>query len=662
MPSSTPTAPTLRPLLGSVLLLGGFLLANACSTTSQSTRSAPATRTLELAAFDSTSGAPLDSAQAINRTFGDTLQLNSAGQFVLRNVEPALHVFDVQSYGYHTRRHVSVLVEPDDTTLAESTSLLPKRLTINCQGNRPYFWSDLVDQYKEDSTRVRLQLSDVFAEDGKVRIQPLIANDLPSPVFIPENFGALGHYDVLLYDGNNNRISFRYENATQYEGRRFDGRRIYSKGDILPVVPEELERLEPNTLVVTDSIEKGTTLYARMQYTFSTDDTLRATSATTFPILNLDSLQTPVFDTLRTAGGVQVPDRLVLTQDTTIMRVVGIDTTVTRNGYTIYSTLRDENPVSTAEAARNLLYVPQPLIVESRRDSLRAAEEADTTLPEIDTAAVASTEDRSSLQVVERTNTPGLRSLLKDEQLIQSLSNGLPTPDVTPDSLLSFSETFRQAYLQTPSLRKARVRRGFDTVPDSAREDPVILSAPASDSLFQVLTPRTLAADTSLSPAQKNPFLPPDPSTRLAPEADSIALDSLRLTVAPGSDSVATDSVVMNTLHDPPTYSYWRLSPSQSRKNTSVLVVDPSFFRLRARPHVDTTATVDVAGLLPKRVGRRKQNVIRYPQQVVRAPLGTYRSAYLEEWQALQQENLLQHYCKVFSSPIRSEWRSTSMH
>jgi hypothetical protein len=656
MSASTQTPSLLRPLLGCVLLVAGLLTVSACGT-SEPTREKTARRTLQLTAFDSTSGAPLDSAWAVNRTFGDSLRTDSGGQFVLRDVEPALYVFDVGGYGYHPQRYVSVLLEPGESARSVSTTLRPQRLTIDCSNSRPYFWDTILRQYKKDSTRARIQLIDVFAQDGEVQVQPVLVNELSSPIFVPNNFGALGHYEILLYDGDNNRLSYTYEDAPRDEGHR-----IYSKGDILPVVPNDIKRLEPSTLLVGDSVEDGTTIFARMRYTFTSDDTLQATSATTFPDLNLDSLQTPVFDTLRTAGEVEVPDSLVLQRDTTILRVTGIDTTVTRSGYTLYSTLRDANPAPSVKAARNLLYVPDSVIARVRRDSLIAAARADTTVPDLDTAAVAVPKDTSFLQVVERTNVPGLRSLLTDERLVQALRNGLPAPNLTADSLLSVSATFRQAYLQMPSLSEIRVRRGLDTEPDPARAESVLLSAPASDSLFQLLGPAPTTTTDTAALAQANPFIPPDPDARLAPDTDSITIDSLRLTVAPDADSVVTQSVVENTLTNPPRYSYWYVPPSLSRQNSPVLVVDPSFFRLRAKPHVDTTVGGRLTRLLPDRVGPRERDaIVRYPQQVVRAPAGTYRSAYLKTWKALQEDNLKQHYCEVFPFPLRSEWRSASM-
>ena len=656
MPVSFRTAPW-RALLGSVLLLASVLLVSACGT-AESTRDSQtrSSHTLRLTAIDSTSGVPLDSAQAVNRTFGDTLRTDSAGQFVLRDVQSALHVFDVSGYGYHPRRHVSVLVEPDDTTLSASALLLPQRLTINCQNNRPYFWEKFTRRYKEDTTRVALKLTEVFAKDGEVRVQPVAVNDLSSPVFLPDNFGALDHYEVLLYDGNNNRIPYTYKNAPPDEGHR-----IYSKGDIRPVVPRDIERMDPSILVVGDSIEEGTTIYARMDYTFSSDDTLEATSATTFPDLNLDSLQTPVFDTLRTAGEVEVPDSLVLKRDTTTMRVVGIDTVVTRNDYTLYSTLRDGNAAPNAKAARNLLYVPDSVIARARRDSLRQLAESDTTVPSLDTLTALPPDEAPPLQIVDRTNTPALQSLIANPELIRSLSEGLPEPQLSADSLLSFSTVLRGAYLQSPSLASDTLRRGLDTKPDSLQADSLLLSAPASDSLFRLLDPPP--SDTAAPRAAVNPFVTPDPSARLAPEVDSITLDALKLTVPPDADSVVTRPIVDSDLHNPPAYSYWYLPASVSRTDNRLFVVDPSFFRLRARPYVDTSSTINLAGLLPKRLGRRKEDArLRYPQQVARVPQGTYRSKYLTAWKALQEDNLKQHYCDIFPFPLNSEWRSTSMH
>jgi hypothetical protein len=92
------------------------------------------------------------------------------------------------------------------------------------------------------------------------------------------------------------------------------------------------------------------------------------------------------------------------------------------------------------------------------------------------------------------------------------------------------------------------------------------------------------------------------------------------------------------------------------------MVVDPSFFRLRARARIDTTAQINIAGLLPDRVGARTRVLAqRYPQQVIQAPTGTYRDRYLQTWRDVQSSTLKSHYCQILPFPLRSEWRSTSM-
>jgi len=703
MIASPTAAPFLRSLLGSVALLGCLLVVNACSSSKPTKTKAPSVRTLNLTAYDSTTGQPLDSARAVNRTFGDTLTTDSAGTFVLRDFEPALYVFDVGGYGYHTQRHVSVLVEPGDSSLSASTPVLSKRLTINCEGRRPFNWANLTSQYKKDSTQVRVQLIDVFAEDGEVRVQPVVVNDLPAnTLFLPDNFGKLGHYEIQLYDGNNNRVPFTFKDAPHD-----DGHRIYSKADILPIVPQAAERLQPATLVVEDSVEDGTTLYARMRYTFSTSDTLRATSATTFPDLDLDSLQVPVFDTLRTDGRVRVPDSLVIQRDTTKMRIVGVDTTVTRSGYTLFSTLREGNAASSPQNARNMLYVPDSVKARAERDSMLAAVRADTTVPPIDTASVVG--EKTSFHVVARTNQARIDSLILNDSLVSSLAMGLPNQEIGLDSLFALSPFVRQSYLETPTLSRMETRRGLDLRPDSTFRDSLLMSAPVADSLFQLYDPDSMAAaeqllddttlarlddtttasappadtalvdttttdtaradtmrtepiqaDTTTAPRQ-NPFLIGSLNL-LTPESDSIPIDSLGLTVPLDADSVVVDSVLTADLQAPPAHAYWHVPDSLSLWKTKIMVVDSSFFQLRARARVDTSASIDIAGLLPSRVGPRNNITNRsFPQQVIRSPAGTYRKEYLKVWKQLQADNLQDQYCRIFPFPLRTDWRSTSM-
>lgn len=650
------TSPFFRALLGSVLLFGGLLFVSACGTSESVQKEETAARTLQLTAQDSSSGAPLDSARAINRTFGDTLTTDSAGTFVIEDPEPALYIFDVGGYGYHTQRHVSVLMEPDDTTLSADIPLLSKQLQIDCEGSRPFNWEGLTSSYKQDSTQVRVQLIDVFAEDGTIRIQPVVVNDLPtSTLFLPDNFGALGHYEVALYDADNNRIPYTYEDSPDDEGFR-----IYTKEDILPIVPQDAQRLAASKLNVGDSIEDGRTLWARLRYTFSPDDTLEATSATTFPDLNIDSLQVPVYDTLRTAGQVRVADSLVLQRDTTKMRIVGMDTTVTRSGYLLFSTLRDSNAASSPTAAKNLLYVPDSVKARARRDSLLDSVRTDKTVPPVDTSAISAPDTK--LRVVDRRDTKTLESVLTDLPLARSLAEGLPDLDMDIDNLLSLSAPMRESSLDTPTLDRDTVRRGLGVRPDSTFRDSVALSAPRSDSLFRLFDPDTSAvSDTTDGRPPRNPFLT-GRFESLAPDIDSVSIDALDQTVPLDADSVLTETVITETIQEPPAHTYWFAPDSFTVENTKVMVVDSSFFKLPSRSRVDTSATIDIAGQLPKRVGPRDQITIRsFPQQVIRSPTGTYRKTYLKVWKRLQANELQENYCQIFPFPLQTEWRSTTM-
>lgn len=661
------TSPFSRSLLGSVLLLGCLLFASACGTSKSTQKKADSTRALRLTAYDSTSGEPLDSARAVNRTLNDSLETDSGGEFVIEDPEPALYVFDVGGYGYHTQRHVSVLVEPDDTTLSAEIPVLKKTLQIDCESNRPFNWDRLINNYKQDTSRARVQLIDVFAEDGTVRVQPVVVNDLPtSTLFLPDNFGSLGHYEVTLYDDNNNRIPYEYADSPNE-----DGFRLYTKPDILPIVPQEAKRLAPSKLSLRDSVDEGTTVWAKIKYTFSSDDTLQATSATTFPDLDLDSLQVPRYDTLRTAGQVRVADSLVIQRDTTKMEIVGIDTTVTRSGYTLYSTLRDSNAVASPKAAKNLLYVPDSVKKRTSRDSLLANIRADSTVPSINTTEIPGS---SPLRVVGRSDSTRLKPLLTNEQLIRTLSEGLPSLDADIDDLLSPADPNRKQAIATPTLNRTEIRRGLDVLPDSTFRDSVLLSAPRADSLFQVFDPDTLAAtsdtldvsaDTTASDTtgagRRNPFLT-GTFDSLTPDTDSVSFDNLGQTIPLEADSVVTNSVVTDYIQDPPAHTYWFAPESVSDPDTRVMVVDSSFFRLRARGRVDTSTTINIASQLPKRVGPRDQITnLTFPQQVIRSPTGTYRRTYLKVWERLQTNEFQENYCQIFPIPLESKWRSATM-
>jgi len=304
---------------------------------------------------------------------------------------------------------------------------------------------------------------------------------------------------------------------------------------------------------------------------------------------------------------------------------------------------------------------------------------------------------------------------------VSTLARGLPTQDIPLDSLLNLSAFLQQSYLEdSPALSRAEVRRGIDAIPDTTLQDSLLLSGPVADSLFQLFSPDsmsvrdtlvasttlgdetiadtafvdtsfadtsfaaplprpvqadtaaldtvatdTLTADTAATDTTRrprpNPFLAGS-FDLLAPESSAVTLDSLGLTVSPEADSIVTDLVLDEYLQDPPAHTYWHVPDSTSLYRTRVMVVDSSFFQLRARGRVDTSDAVQIAGLLPARLGKRDDLTIRtFPQQVIRSPAGTYRRRYLRAWEGLQADQLKQHYCRIFPFPLRSDWRSTSM-
>jgi hypothetical protein len=282
---------------------------------------------------------------------------------------------------------------------------------------------------------------------------------------------------------------------------------------------------------------------------------------------------------------------------------------------------------------------------------------------------------------------------------------------------LELSAFIQQSYLEeSPTLSQAEIRRGIDVIPDTTFQDSLLLSGPVADSLFRLFSPDSMSirdtlvasttldgstiadtafvdtsfADTSFADAglprptradtaaldtaatdtaaidttrrpRPNPFLAGS-FDLLAPEADSITLDSLRLTVSPEADSVVTDVVLDEYLQDPPAHTFWHVPDSVALYRTRVMVVDSSFFHLRARSRVDTSAAINVADLLPSRLGKGRNITVRtFPQQVIRSPAGTYRQRYLRAWRGLQADQLKQHYCRIFPFPLRTDWRSTSM-
>jgi hypothetical protein len=102
--------------------------------------------------------------------------------------------------------------------------------------------------------------------------------------------------------------------------------------------------------------------------------------------------------------------------------------------------------------------------------------------------------------------------------------------------------------------------------------------------------------------------------------------------------------------------------PTLTVDSSRVLVVEPTFYRLRANPAVDTALVADITALTPNRIATEQRTVVeRLAQQVVAVPTGGYRERYLTRWRALQQEELRDPYCEILRRPLQSEWTSTTV-
>jgi len=132
--SRSAVGPSLRQSgIGSLVLLGVFIVANACSSF-QPTPTGPEPAIVAFDIREQGAGTAADSAEVLHRQTGQTLRTNSAGDVRFRNLRPALHLFTVDGYGLHDRRHISVLLSSDDSSNARTVSLRPKRLRVTCRG------------------------------------------------------------------------------------------------------------------------------------------------------------------------------------------------------------------------------------------------------------------------------------------------------------------------------------------------------------------------------------------------------------------------------------------------------------------------------------------------------------------------------------------------
>jgi hypothetical protein len=557
-----------RSIVGSLFACLLILALNGCSSTQPPVSKTQAS--IQGTIVDSTTGAPLDSAHVFMRRRGDTVATGAGGTFSLDGMPPGLYVFDVSAYGYHPHRHVSALVRPGDETVSVNIPLLPQTLQVRCEGLERTYHQDVQSFVRRDSSAVGLRLIDLFAKDGEVRLQPVVTSKVSAPLFLPDSLGPRSHYEVELVDESGSPLDYHYK---KQQVSRPELHQIYKKGDILVAVPEQAKRIAPEVLTLEESVSPGTAIYARVHYDFSLDDTLRSTPQTDFPRENLDSLQVANYDTMRVDGSLIAPDSLVERRDTTVVRTVGLDTTVTRDGYLLYSTERDTNAFRNAEEAVRELYVPDSVKARARLDSLIAAGVDTSRSPADEDAARLARPTGPLTEYVVRTDRRRLDSLIADNSLARILSYGIPNPSASIDSLKLLTDSSLAATLQPPRLDRRPIKRY------TPRPDSVLQSYPADslgsvlnrlvrdsvvvDSLIRVPTADTgttggadLRASDSLRTAGADSLqadsLAPDSTALRATADDSVRTDSAgavpdSLTRGLAADSVTTDSLLADT-------------------------------------------------------------------------------------------------------------------
>lgn len=348
-----------------VLSLGLTVLLAACQTTEPqriiNIDDTEARYSVTGTVIDSLTKEPLDSVRVSYRGTDRTLYTDARGRFTLSDVPPGMYIFDLSKYGYHAKGNVSAVVAPAAGNVQIETSMLNQSLDMQCRDIQADYHADLETFLSEDSSAVRLRTLDFVAEGRDVLVQPVISNNVNAPIFIPENLGAYGHFDLSLVTQDGTPVSYEFPQALPRE-EGMGTKQVYERGDVRVIVPRESQRLDATRVRITESVSPGTALFAKVRYNFSLDQTLRPTPTSTFEDLTLDSLRRPMYDTLRVSDRLIVPDSLVIGVDTTRMRVEGNDTTITRDSEILYSSAENDTlDVRTALRLLRLKKEPQPL-------------------------------------------------------------------------------------------------------------------------------------------------------------------------------------------------------------------------------------------------------------------------------------------------------------
>lgn len=493
---------------------------------------------------DSLTKEPLDSVRVSYRGTDRTLYTDAGGTFTLSDVPPGMYIFDLSKYGYHAKQNVSAVVAPAAGNVEIRTSMLNQSLNMQCGDVQAGYHTDLESFLADDSSGVRLRTLDFVAEGRDVLVQPVISNTVNAPIFIPENIGAYGHFDLSLVRQDGSPVSFEFPDAPLRK-KGMGTKQVYERGEVRVIVPRESQRLDPTRVRITESLSPGTPLFAKVRYNFSLDQTLRPTPTSTFEDLNLDSLRQPVYDTLRVSDRLIVPDSLVIGVDTTRMRVEGNDTTITRDGEILYSS--EENDTLDVRTALTLLRLkkqPQPL--------------GPVQLPPVDTT-------RPPLYVVNRLDTEQRTRLITEpERLNNLLDSSWPDDSTATRALRTRQRPIWRYDLPQPTEATALHLDSLLTetiLPDSIRTDSLLSDSVLLAPLLPTPSVRETQTDEMISDAagERRPpsgtessadSLADDPSIAPSPDTTSADADAPdRAAAEPDTtESVKVDSAVVDTV------------------------------------------------------------------------------------------------------------------
>jgi len=516
-----------------VLSLGLTVLLAACQTTEPqriiNIDDTEARYSITGTVIDSLTKEPLDSVRVSYRGTDRTLYTDARGRFTLSDVPPGMYIFDLSKYGYHSKGNVSAVVAPAAGNVQIETSMLNQSLDMQCRDIQADYHADLETFLSEDSSAVRLRTLDFVAEGRDVLVQPVISNNVNAPIFLPENLGAYGHFDLSLVTQDGTPVSYEFPQALPRE-EGMGTKQVYERGDVRVIVPRESQRLDATRVRITESVSPGTALFAKVRYNFSLDQTLRPTPTSTFEDLNLDSLRKPVYDTLRVSDRLIVPDSLVIGVDTTRMRVEGNDTTITRDGEILYSSAENDTlDVRTALRLLRLKKEPQPL--------------GPVQLPPVDTT-------RPPLYVVNRLDADQRNRLITEPERLTNLIDSSWPDDSTATRALRTRQRplWRYDLPQPTEATKLRLDSVLTRVllPDSIRIDSLL-----SDS---VLLAPLLPSPSASSPGEETGTASrSEMETNDAPSETAINMNSPAGVASP-SDSLTGDqpasSLTDSTLTD----------------------------------------------------------------------------------------------------------------